>query len=173
MPTSYQAPMAGDKAKQSSSSQSVDSKTNVEAGKIKYLLDCKGNDVITINQNETIAAAVQVLHDKGIGALIVVDDMGALAGILSERDIVRKLAQTPGQTLPQTVAENMTKNVVTCSEDDTLIEVLRRMSEGKFRHMPVVNDGKLAGMITVGDVVNSRLNELEYEALQLKQLIVG
>ena len=173
MPTSYQAPMAGDKAKQSSSSQSVDSKANAEAGKIKYLLDRKGNDVITINQNETIAAAVQVLHDKGIGALIVVDDMGALAGILSERDIVRKLAQTPGQTLPQTVAENMTINVVTCSEDDTLIEVLRRMSEGKFRHMPVVNDGKLAGMITVGDVVNSRLNELEYEALQLKQLIVG
>ena len=116
---------------------------------------------------------VQVLHDKRIGALIVVDDMGALAGILSERDIVRKLAETPGQTLPQTVAENMTKNVVTCSEDDMLIEVLRRMSEGKFRHMPVVNGGKLAGMITIGDVVNSRLNELEYEALQLKQLIVG
>ena len=92
---------------------------------------------------------------------------------LSERDIVRKLAETPGQTLPQTVAENMTRDVVTCGTQDTLVEVLRSMSEGRFRHMPVVEAGMLKGMVTIGDVVNYRLNELEHEALQLKQLIVG
>ncbi|MEM8801834.1 MAG: CBS domain-containing protein [Pseudomonadota bacterium] len=165
--------MVGDNKKPSTTSQSVETKAKAEAGRIKYLLDQKGNAVITIREDETIIAAVKVLHEKGIGALIVVNAAGALTGILSERDIVRKLAETPGQTLKQTVAENMTKDVVTCSPDDTLVDVLRRMSEGKFRHMPVVEGGQLAGMITIGDVVNSRLNEVEFEALQLKQLIVG
>ncbi|MEM1274474.1 MAG: CBS domain-containing protein [Pseudomonadota bacterium] len=173
MPISYQAPMVGDKAKQSSTSQSLTTNAQTEAGRVQKLLDRKGQNAITIEQNDTIASAVTILHDERIGALIVVDEAGALAGILSERDIVRKLAETPGQTLPQTVAENMTRDVVTCGTQDTMIEVLRRMSEGRFRHMPVVESGKIVGMITIGDVVNFRLNELEHEALQLKQLIVG
>ncbi|MEL6640197.1 MAG: CBS domain-containing protein [Pseudomonadota bacterium] len=129
--------------------------------------------MITINATDTLATAVQILRDKRIGALVVVDEGGNLAGILSERDIVRKLADTPGQTLPQTVADNMTAKVVTCAPSDTLIIVLRRMSDGRFRHMPVLENGALKGMITIGDVINYRLNELEHEALQLKQLIVG
>ncbi|MEQ3672907.1 MAG: CBS domain-containing protein, partial [Pseudophaeobacter sp.] len=71
------------------------------------------------------------------------------------------------------VGENMTAKVETCTPSDVLVTVLRRMNEGRFRHMPVVEDGKLCGMLTIGDVVNYRLNELEYEALQLKQMIVG
>lgn len=173
MPTSYQAPMVGDKAKQTSTSQSVSSNVSTDVGRISNLLDQKGQDTITIAETDTIASAVKVLRDKRIGALIVVDDAGALAGILSERDIVRKLAETPGQTLPQSVAENMTRDVVTCGAEDTLINVLRRMSEGRFRHMPVLEGNKIIGMVTIGDVVNFRLNELEHEALQLKQLIVG
>ena len=101
------------------------------------------------------------------------DANGVLQGILSERDIVRKLAETPGQTLPQTVEENMTTGVVTCSPSDELIDVLRRMNDGKFRHMPVLDGENLCGMVTIGDVVNHRLEELEHEALQLKQMIVG
>ncbi|GGX42725.1 inosine-5-monophosphate dehydrogenase [Tateyamaria omphalii] len=173
MPASYQAPMVGDKAKDKHASQSVSSNMTTETARVDHLLQNKGRDAIAIVETDTIATAVGILRDKRIGALIVVDSNQALAGILSERDIVRKLAETPGQTLPQTVAENMTRDVVTCEPDDTLIKVLRQMSEGHFRHMPVVKGGKLMGMITIGDVINFRLNELEHEALQLKQLIVG
>ncbi|MEM9341715.1 MAG: CBS domain-containing protein [Pseudomonadota bacterium] len=173
MPTSYQAPMVGDKAKRSSSSQSVSTNTKADVGTIGDVLGNKGRDIITITESDTIASAVGVLRDKRIGALVVLGADGGLAGILSERDIVRKLAETPGQTLPQTVAENMTREVVTCSLQDSLIDVLRRMSEGRFRHMPVVEGSKVIGMVTIGDVINHRLNELEHEALQLKQLIVG
>jgi CBS domain-containing protein len=114
-----------------------------------------------------------MLRDKRIGALLVTDANGHVQGILSERDIVRKLAETPGQTLPQKVEENMTRDLKVCALDDTLIDVLRRMRDGGFRHMPVVEDEDLCGILTIGDVVNYRLKELEQEALQLKQLIVG
>lgn len=173
MPASYQAPRVGDADKESSSSQSLMTNTQTGAGRVHHLIDRKGQNAITIMQSDTIASAVAILRDKRIGALIVTDEHGKLSGILSERDIVRKLADTPGQTLPQSVEENMTRNVVTCGTQDTLIEVLRRMSDGRFRHMPVVDNDRLLGMITIGDVVNFRLNELEHEALQLKQLIVG
>lgn len=165
--------MAGDKTSNKTVSQSLTSNAKQDTGRVQNLLDRKGTDVITINATDTLATAVQILRDKRIGALVVVDEGGNLAGILSERDIVRKLADTPGQTLPQTVADNMTAKVVTCAPSDTLIIVLRRMSDGRFRHMPVLENGTLMGMITIGDVINYRLNELEHEALQLKQLIVG
>ncbi|MEM9584935.1 MAG: CBS domain-containing protein [Pseudomonadota bacterium] len=173
MPTSYQAPMVGDKLGPTSSSQSVESSLQAKEGKISSLLAKKSNKVITIEETSTLSTAVKILRDQRIGALVVVDNNGLLAGILSERDIVRKLAETPGQTLPQTVSENMTSDVVACSADDTLIDVLKRMSEGHFRHMPVVEGKKPVAMVTIGDLVNFRLNELEHEALNLKQLIVG
>ncbi|THH38249.1 CBS domain-containing protein [Aliishimia ponticola] len=173
MPTSYQAPMAGDKEKPSSVSQSLETNAKTETARVSNLLDTKGRALITITAGETISNAVKILRDEKIGALVVLDSHGALEGILSERDIVRKLAETPGQTLPQTVAENMTRDVKTCGPDDTLVSVLRRMSEGRFRHMPVMERGAVVAMITTGDVVNYRLTELEHEALQLKQLIVG
>ena len=104
---------------------------------------------------------------------MVTDQNGALQGILSERDIVRRLADTPGHTLPQLVEEIMTREVKTCAPEDLLIDVAKVMNEGRFRHLPVLKDGKLCGMITVGDVVSFRLKELEYEALRMKQMIVG
>lgn len=173
MPASYQAPSAKDRERKATVSQSAE--TNVAMGNstVRNIVDSKGADIFSIKPDDTLAAAVVILRDKRIGALIVADETGTMHGILSERDIVRKLAETPGQTLPQTVKENMTANVVTCSLDDPLVLVLRRMSEGRFRHMPVVEDGKVRGMITIGDVVNYRLNELEYEALKLKQMVVG
>ncbi|MEM1072959.1 MAG: CBS domain-containing protein [Pseudomonadota bacterium] len=174
MPATYQAPMRGDdKSKDRTVSQSTQSNMSTRNTTVRQLIDGKGGAVFSIRPHDTISTAVAALRDKRIGALLVTDAGGALQGILSERDIVRKLAETPGQTLPQTVEENMTSNVVTCSPDDTLVEVLRRMTEGKFRHIPVVDDGKLSGMVTIGDVVNYRLKELEHEALQLKQMIVG
>ncbi|GAA6164623.1 CBS domain-containing protein [Pelagimonas sp. KU-00592-HH] len=173
MPASYQAPKRQDQAKQSSQSQSASSNTQSGMATVAAILAGKGNAVFTINPDETLHQAVELLRDKGIGAVLATDASGALCGLLSERDIVRKLADTPGQTLPQLVKDVMTREVETCSPDEALISVLQRMTAGRFRHMPVTDDGKLVGMVTIGDVVNFRLTELEHEALQLKQLIVG
>lgn len=173
-PATYQGPSRGLKeTQQRTYSQSSESNLARGSTTVEKLLAGKGGSVIAIRPQDTISDAVQVLREKRIGALVVTDAAGQLQGILSERDIVRKLAETPGQTLPQKVEDNMTKKVVTCSPSDLLVTVLQRMIEGRFRHMPVIADGRLAGMITIGDVVHFRLNELEHEALQLKQMIVG
>ncbi len=173
MPSSYQAPSRGDQAKKTTHSQSAQSNLSQEQTTVEQLISKKGGTTYTISSSDTLSTAVTVLRDRRIGALLVTGIDGTLEGILSERDIVRKLAETPGQTLPQTVGENMTTKVETCAPDDPLVKVLRRMNEGRFRHMPVVSNGTLCGMLTIGDVVNYRLNALEYEALQLKQMIVG
>ncbi|MEM7523357.1 MAG: CBS domain-containing protein [Pseudomonadota bacterium] len=173
MPASYQAPMRKDQAASRTYSQSMASNTAADVSLVSDVLARKGNAVFTIGPEETLGAAVRVLGERGIGALVVTDEAGALRGILSERDIVRKLAETPGQTLPKKVGEIMTRDVKTCGPKEPLVSVLKTMSAGRFRHMPVVDGGKLVGMVTVGDVVHARLNELEQETLQLKQLIVG
>jgi len=173
MPASYQAPMRQDSAKQSSQSQTTSSNLKSKAATVADVLERKGGEVISIKPDDTLRHAVELLRDNRIGALLATDESGALCGILSERDIVRKLADTPGQTLPQQVSAVMTKTVETCAPSESLVSTLKRMTAGRFRHMPVVEGGALVGMITIGDVVNFRLNELEHEALQLKQLIVG
>ncbi len=173
MPSSYQAPKRGDFIRETTVSQSADTNLAKDTATVQKLMDMKGGGVFTVRPEDTIAEAVVILRDKRIGALVVADETGAMQGILSERDIVRKLAETPGQTLPQTVSENMTREVVTCAPGDPLVTILQRMTEGRFRHMPVVADGQLVGIVTIGDVVNFRLKELEHEALQLKQMIVG
>lgn len=173
MPSSYQAPMRKDHAEQDSQSQSLGSNLADHKATVGDIIKRKGGDVFSIRPQEELRHAVEVLRDHRIGALLVTDANGALVGILSERDIVRKLADTPGQTLGHKVEDIMTSNVQTCAPDDQLVQVLRRMTDGRFRHMPVIDDTGLAGMITIGDVVNHRLIELEHEALALKQLIVG
>ena len=174
MPASYQPKTRDDAAAaKRTSSQSVETNLSAAQATVAHVLDGKGDDVFWIGPEDTIGHAVEVLRDKRIGALLVKNPQGELVGILSERDIVRRMADTPGRTLPQTVAELMSANVQTASRDESLVTVLRRMTDGRFRHMPVVQEGQLVGMITIGDVVNYRLAALEYEALQLKQLIVG
>ncbi|MEO0425222.1 MAG: CBS domain-containing protein [Pseudomonadota bacterium] len=176
MPSSYQAPTRADKQKKKEHrtvSQSQRSNMSVSSSTVQKLLDTKGTDIFSIQPQDTLAQAVNALSEKRIGALVVTDEHGKLTGILSERDIVRKLAVTPGRTLPQRVEEVMTSKVQTCDPDEPLMTVLRRMTEGRFRHMPVVAHGELVGMVTIGDVVHFRLKELELEALQLKQMIVG
>ncbi|KIC38883.1 CBS domain-containing protein [Leisingera sp. ANG-M7] len=172
-PFSYQPPTRGDKAGQESHSQSAESNLSHGQSTVASLLEAKGDAIFAIRPNDTVGHAVEALKEKRIGALVVTDQNGSLQGILSERDIVRRLADTPGHTLPQLVEEIMTREVKTCAPDDLLIDVAKVMNEGRFRHLPVLKDGKLAGMITVGDVVNFRLKELEYEALRMKQMIVG
>ncbi|MEM9726320.1 MAG: CBS domain-containing protein [Pseudomonadota bacterium] len=173
MPTSFQAPRKRETESRRSYSQSVETNLANEPSTVRSVLDRKGRQVHSIRPEATLAVAVRILRDKGIGALLVIDENDRVQGILSERDIVRKLAETPGQTLPQSVAENMTRVLEMCGPDDELVSVLRRMSEGRFRHMPVIEDGDLCGVVTIGDVVNFRLSQLEHEALQMKQMIVG
>lgn len=175
MPTSYQAPSRGGGARAPRTvSQSAQTNLKTDTATVAKLLHTKGGGtVFSVRPDDTVATAVTALRDKKIGALVVTDADGGLVGILSERDIVRKLAETPGQTLPQLVSENMTENVITCAPEDSLVTVLRLMTLGKFRHMPVMDAGRLCGMVTIGDVVTFRLQELEHEALQLKQMIVG
>ncbi|WP_109468412.1 CBS domain-containing protein [Albibacillus kandeliae] len=173
MPASYTPKTRDSVEHEKTNSQSLD--TNLPAAQVtvRHVLDSKGRDLFWITPDTTVGKAVEVLRDKRIGALLVRDEEGILLGILSERDIVRRLADTPGRTLPQTVAELMSKEVQTTSPGESLVRVLRRMTDGRFRHMPVMEDGLLIGMISIGDVVNYRLTALEYEALKLKQLIVG
>ncbi|MEM7599079.1 MAG: CBS domain-containing protein [Pseudomonadota bacterium] len=172
MPASYQAPKRGD-VEPKTYSQSASSLSSKETATVAKLLEGKGDAVFSIRPQATLKDAVMELRDKRVGALIVRDASGAMIGILSERDIVRKLADTPGETLPKKVEDIMTKTVETCTASDTMVSVLRRMTSGHFRHMPVMNGGSVVGMLTIGDVINYRLTELEHEALQLKQLIVG
>ncbi|MEM6681172.1 MAG: CBS domain-containing protein [Pseudomonadota bacterium] len=173
VPTSYRGLIRRDKGQERTYSQSKKSNTVIGPGTVEQLLDKKGAYVFSVKPEQTMREVVDILREKRIGAVIVTDDAGALIGILSERDIVRKLAETPGQTLPKKVEELMTTNVATCDPDEQLTSVLQRMTDGRFRHMPVQRDGKLLGMVTIGDVVHYRLNELEHEAVQLKQMIVG
>jgi CBS domain-containing protein len=173
MPTSYQSPMRQDRADTKTRSQSVGTNLKTETATVGRILDSKGRNTITIRAQETLGKAVEILRDNRIGALLVTDAAGTLQGILSERDIVRKLADAPGRTLPHSVADVMTSEVETCTSEETAVSVLQRMTQGKFRHMPVVDGGVLVGMVTIGDVVQFRLTEVEHEALQLKQLIVG
>lgn len=172
-PSSYQPPTRGDKASGATVSQSVDSNLSHSQTTVAKLISGKGDAVFTVRPNDTIHSAVNALKEKRIGALVVTDQNGALQGILSERDIVRRMADTPGQTLPQSVEDLMTRDVKSCSPSDLLNDVLKTMTEGRFRHMPVIKDGLLCGVITIGDVVHFRLKELEYEALKMKQMIVG
>ncbi len=172
-PSSYQPPTRGDKSGSATYSQSADSNLSHTQTTVAKLLEGKGDAVFAVRPADTIHSVVELLKEKRIGAVVVTDQNGTLQGILSERDIVRRMADTPGQTLPQSVEDLMTKDVKTCSPEDLLNDVLKTMTDGRFRHMPVLSDGHLRGVITIGDVVHFRLKELEYEALRMKQMIVG
>ncbi|WP_300518841.1 CBS domain-containing protein [Aliiroseovarius sp.] len=172
-PTSYQSPHVGDKEDKHTYSQSAESNLSHSQSTVANILEQKGSDVVTVRPSDTIGTVVETLRDKRIGAVVVTDQNGAVVGILSERDIVRRLADTPGRTLPQKVEDLMTREVQVCNPEDPLFEVLKHMNEGRFRHMPVMKDDAMVGIITVGDVVGYRLNELEYEALRMRMMIVG
>ena len=138
---------------------------------VKAVLARKGSEVTTIEPTADVAAAIKLLGEKRIGALVITGTDHRVIGILSERDIVRVLAEHGAQAFEKPVSEMMTRKVVTCTERDTLIELMERMTAGKFRHMPVTDQGRLAGIISIGDVVKSRLEEMEHDAEALQDYI--
>lgn len=174
-PTSYQAPMKGDHDDKQTHSQTAESALRAAGDKatVGTILKEKGGEVISIAPDASIGEASTMMRDRKIGAILVRNADNDMVGILSERDIVRQLADTPGQTLAKSVADLMTTDLQTCITTERLDEILQRMTDGRFRHMPVVEAGALLGMISIGDVVKYRLLELEYEALKMKQMIVG
>jgi len=138
---------------------------------VKAILSNKGDQVLSIEPHATLAAAVRVLAQRRIGALVVTGADDRLVGIISERDIVRVLAEKGSDVLAVPVSEVMTRKVVTCRLDDTIAALMELMTAGKFRHVPVVEQGRLAGMVSIGDVVKARLGQLEREQDALRDYI--
>lgn len=129
--------------------------------------------VITIPPEATVAAAAQLLSDKRIGAVVVSADGQVPAGILSERDIVRELGRRGAAVLEEKVSGLMTSKLITCAPSDTSVDVITKMTDGRFRHMPVMAHGVMIGLISIGDLVKARLNELAMERDALEGMIMG
>lgn len=141
---------------------------------VRQILKSKSDDaVVTVPPGTPVSGAAKILAERKIGTVVVSADGQNAAGILSERDIVRVLAARGGAILNEPVDTFMTSKLVTCTRDDTADQVLTQMTEGRFRHMPVVEDGQLVGLITLGDVVKARLKELSMEKDALQGMIMG
>jgi CBS domain-containing protein len=138
---------------------------------VKAILARKGSEVFTIEPTATVRDAVKLLTQRRVGALVVTGPNQRIIGIISERDIVQALSAKGAQVLDTPVAETMTRKVVTCTCNDTIAELMGRMTEGKFRHVPVVEQDRLVGIISIGDVVKSRLEEMERESEAMREYI--
>jgi len=138
---------------------------------VKAILAAKGGDTICIEPTADLAAAAKLLSAHRIGAVLIRGAGGRLAGILSERDIVRALSEHGAGALALPVGQVMTRNVATCGEDDTVASIMERMTAGKFRHMPVVAKDELIGLISIGDVVKQRVGEVEQESEAMRDYI--
>jgi CBS domain-containing protein len=140
---------------------------------VAHLLRGKPMRLITIPAHETLAKATQILARERIGALIVTAPGGDLAGIISERDLVRMIAKDGATALEGKVGDAMSTNVLCCSPDDTVDQVMEWMTERRFRHVPVREAGRLVGMISIGDVVKAKVEDAERESADLRAYIAG
>jgi CBS domain-containing protein len=139
--------------------------------KVKDILAAKGGDVVSIEPTADLHTAAKLLSSRKIGALVILGAGGRLAGILSERDIVRVLAVAGISALELPVGQAMTREVMTCTEDDTCADIMERMTKGKFRHLPVLRDNALIGLVSIGDVVKQRVEEIERETEAMRDYI--
>lgn len=139
---------------------------------IRAILDLKGRDVVTIAPERTLGEAARLLSKHKIGALVVINTDRRVTGILSERDIVKAVSKEAAPALEAPVANVMTREVVTCTAHDTMADLMNRMTAGRFRHLPVVDEGRLAGIVSIGDVVKHRLAEIERESSALRDYIM-
>jgi CBS domain-containing protein len=141
---------------------------------VMHILKLKGSSAVeTIAPTAKVSEAAAILAEKRFGALVVSADGGSIAGILSERDIVRALAREAGGCLTMPVSKLMTEEVTTCAPSDTANSVLERMTTGRFRHMPVVEGDKMVGLLSIGDVVKARITEIELENAAMADMLSG
>ena len=137
---------------------------------VRSILDSKGHQIMSVEPDAKLAAAVKLLAERKIGAVLVMAQ-GKMEGILSERDIVRVLGERGAAVLDEPVSNVMTKKVVSCKQSDTVSGLMEMMTLGKFRHLPVLEDGKVVGLISIGDVVKRRVQEYETEQEALRDYI--
>lgn len=140
---------------------------------VESILRAKGDRVAVVAPHASVAAAAATLRREGIGALVVSRDGYAVDGIISERDIVHGLAAQGPALLEMRVDQLMTRRVFTCSPRDSVADLMAEMTRRRIRHIPVLRDGALAGIISIGDVVKARLDEMEYETSSLRSFIQG
>ncbi len=140
---------------------------------VASILKTKGSETITLSDSSTVEQAVALLAEKRIGAVVVANANGGVAGIFSERDIVRGLSSLGTDLLQSPVSGLMTRDVVTCATSDTIDTVMEKMSQGRFRHVPVLENGMLAGIISIGDIVKSKISQLEQETSAMRDYIAG
>jgi CBS domain-containing protein len=140
---------------------------------VSTILAAKGRDVVTIDPGANLADAAKLLTEKRIGAALVLGADHRVVGIISERDIVRALAERGAAVLTEPVSQTMTRKVETCNENDPIPSIMERMTEGKFRHVPVVAQGRLVGIVSIGDVVKHRVQQMERESAEMREYILS
>jgi len=143
--------------------------------KVTQLLDQKGKEIFTISESKTTCEAIAKLNEKQIGALIVIDDAGEIAGIISERDILRAAFNTKAELCDHLVKEIMTpkKDLITTEATESVAQVMHKMTEHKIRHLPVLRGKELEGIVSIGDVVKHQLKQALTENEQMKEYIAG
>lgn len=141
--------------------------------KVEQILQSKGADVFAVSGTASVKEAVAILGDKNIGAVVVKNGDGTVSGIFSERDVVRRLKSEGPAVLDRLVSECMTKNPFTCTRETTLDELMGEMTKKRIRHMPVVEAGRLVGIVSIGDVVKRKIYNIEREAAMLKEYIAS
>ncbi len=138
---------------------------------VAAILKEKGRDVVTAGEDTTLLEAARLLHEHGIGSIVITDGEGRVKGIVSERDIVRALATEGEALLNEPVSSAMTRDVFTCREADTIEQLMAEMTSRRFRHLPVVEGDALVGIVSIGDVVKQRIAEAEMEAAAMREYI--
>ena len=138
---------------------------------VAAILNEKGREVATLGLDAKLIDVARTLDERGIGSIVIVDENGGVAGIVSERDVVRTIARHGMNVLSEPVADAMTEKVVTCAEADTIEQIMSDMTSHRFRHMPVMESGRLVGIVSIGDVVKQRIAEAEMEAAAMRSYI--
>lgn len=140
---------------------------------VDTILQLKGTAVYTLRESDTLGDAVTMLNRHNIGAIVIVGTGESVIGILSERDIVRQLGNNPSAALAKSIGSVMTRTVVTCDRTTLIADVMERMTHRRIRHMPVVDGNRLTGIISIGDVVKLKIEEVEHEAEALREYIAS
>jgi len=138
---------------------------------VSFILGYKGREVVTIEPSASLASAVGLLAEKRIGSVLILGAGRRVVGILSERDIVRALAERGGEALAEPVSQTMTREVWTCNENETVSNIMERMTEGRSRHVPVVDQGQVVGIVSIGDVIKHRLHQMERDSAAMHDYI--
>jgi len=140
---------------------------------VAAILAQKGNSVLTVEKTGDVSLVAGILAKNKIGAVVVTNEDGTVCGIISERDIVRVLAEHGADGLSRPISSCMTSKVISCSVHDTVNEVMEKMTAGRFRHMPIIDQNKLGGIISIGDVVKRKIEQTEREAEEMRNYIAA